>query len=124
MAHHVIKLEKYYLEWSTVLDAPITIGTTLARFKTYYRRKYGSEGIKYLQERMYRLEEKSIASSYYNYADDLIKCNRAGPDETCLKVGELIKVYCKLESFNGFSVTTVGNSIIIDWGKASTEISN
>jgi len=30
MPRYIIKLEDYYLEWSTVVDAPVTFGATWA----------------------------------------------------------------------------------------------
>jgi hypothetical protein len=31
------KDDVYYLEWSTVVDAPVTFGMSLEEFKEYYR---------------------------------------------------------------------------------------
>ncbi len=40
----------YFMEWSTVVDAPITYGCSLEEFKEYYKKEYGNQGMKDFEE--------------------------------------------------------------------------
>lgn len=94
MPTYIIKIENYYLEWSTIVDAPISYGASLEEFRQYYQGKYGSEGM--LDERLKRVE-KSGCSAYHYDLDTLISCNRAGKDETCLTKEQIYQSYCLRE---------------------------
>lgn len=90
----------YYLEWSTVVDAPVTTGMSLDEFKAYYRDEYGRHSFESplsdgFEERMKRVEEKGVSARDYKSFDDLIGCNRAGKDETCLSKEQIIEWYCR-----------------------------
>ena len=50
-----------YLEWSTIVDAPVTYGMPLDEFTAYYRDQYGAEGMRALPERMARVEAKGTS---------------------------------------------------------------
>jgi len=84
----------WYLEWSTVVDAPVTFGMSLEEFKEYYKDEYGRQGIEDLDRRLERVEAKGISAFNYDSVDDLIGWNRAGKDESCLSKQQLIDVYC------------------------------
>ena len=66
-----------YLEWSTIVDAPVTYGMTLAEFRRHYRREYGASGMRELPERLAFVEN-----------------NRAGAGETCLTLAQIVDHYC------------------------------
>ena len=97
MGRGIIKLEKggesRYLEWSTIVDAPVTWGMTLDEFKEYYRDEYGAEGMRRLAERMARTELKG--TSFYLDADvsHTIRHNRAGDCEACLAPDQIWEKY-------------------------------
>ncbi len=91
----IIKLGGMYLEWSSVVDAPITFGMKLAEFEAYYLDEYGCEEMRNLPARIARVNAKGT-SAYYDYSvDDTIRMNRAGPDEIPLKKAEIIEWYCR-----------------------------
>lgn len=46
----------YYLEWSTMQDTPLTNGVPLDEFKSYYKEKYGTNGMRELEGRLIRVE--------------------------------------------------------------------
>jgi len=100
MAKHIIKLNDkkhdrdYYLEWSTVVDAPVTNGMSKKEFEQYYQEEYGNSSIGELHERMKRVEEKGTSSQVYKSVESLILCNRAGYDETELTCEQLVEKYC------------------------------
>lgn len=85
----------YYLEWSTIVDAPITFGMTLDEFKQYYRKKYGEQPAIDLSKRLNRVDLRGCSSEipHHNLAF-LIRTNRAGKDETRLTKKEIIHWYC------------------------------
>ena len=89
--------EAYYLDWSTIVDAPITCGMSLEDFKEYYRVNYGGEIYinSELVGRLRRVEEKGTSAKIYNNLDELIRHNRAGKNETCLSKDQIIEWYCR-----------------------------
>jgi hypothetical protein len=102
MPRHIIKLtdketkEDFYLEWSTVVDAPITNGMTLEEFEVYYQQEYGEAELKYLEKRLERVEKKGTSSLLGGHTlEDLISINKAGDGETKLSMEEIIQKYCR-----------------------------
>lgn len=97
MPRYIIKLDTphgpRYMEWSTVVDAPVTYGVPLERFKAYYRERYGTEGMKELPERLERVE-RTGTSDMIGTLDGLISCNRAGDKEEELTMEQIIERYC------------------------------
>lgn len=92
MPNYIIKLDDYYLEWSTIVDAPISWGMKLEEFKKYYKEFYVLSDSN-LEDRLKRVEEKGT-SAFLGKLDDVIKNNRAGKNETCLTKEEIIEWYC------------------------------
>lgn len=94
----IIKLAKgkmdYYFEWSEIVDAPVTKGMSLEKFREYYNAEYGRKGMEQLPERLARVEEKGC-SHLFETLDEFISVNRAGDNEECLTKEELIEKYCK-----------------------------
>jgi len=102
MSRYIIKIyddkfnRDYYMEWSTIVDAPVTYGCSLEEFTEYYRAEYGRQGILELNERMKRVEEKGIsAHPPFDNLQSLFKYNRAGEDETCLDKEGILERYCR-----------------------------
>ena len=101
MPTYIIKLtdentqKDYYLEWSTIVDAPVTSGMALDKFKKNYKRRYGLNGVSTLDARLERVE-KNGTSGYSPFANlnDLIKGNHAGDDGKELSKIEIIEKYC------------------------------
>jgi hypothetical protein len=86
----------YYLEWSTVVDAPVTWGMTLEKFEEYYREEYGRRSMDFeFIERMDRVEKKGTSSRLDDSFDDVISCNRAGKNDTNLTKEQIIDAYCR-----------------------------
>jgi hypothetical protein len=82
-----------YLDYSTVIDAPITYGVTLRKFKTYYRKEHGLAGMKELETRLARVEEKGTSSLIHDSIADVIEHNRAGKDGTRLTLEQFTDFY-------------------------------
>lgn len=88
------KEQSWYLEWSTVVDAPVTFGMSLEEFKEYYKDEYGRQGMQDLDKRLERVEEKGTSSMMHSSVSELISWNRAGKDGSILTKQQLIDVYC------------------------------
>lgn len=86
----------YYLEWGTIVDAPITYGLSLKEFKKYYKDEYGRKGMRDLPQILKRVEETGcsdrISADTLKY---LLKHNRAGTKEKCIDKEEILKRYCR-----------------------------
>lgn len=92
MAKFIVKLEENkYVQWSTVTDSPetnvLTKDEILEFMKTHDRT---GENV---AERFKRVETQGTSSTLGHSADDLLSCNRAGPDEVTLSKQELIELY-------------------------------
>lgn len=98
MPTFVIKLDHdkgpFYMEWSTVVDAPTSWGMPLAEFREHYRVRYGEHGIRSLSERLARVEQTGTSEHGPGSAEDMIRGNRAGCDEFELTIGDVIEWYC------------------------------
>jgi hypothetical protein len=99
LPRYIIKLKDtdrdYYLMWSTIVDAPITYGLTLEQFQDWYREEYGKAGLAEFTERMTRVVQKGTSSNLHSSVEEVIKYNRAGPDETCLTREQILEKYCR-----------------------------
>ena len=89
----ILKLNDYYLLWSTVSDSPVTWGLPLDEFKVYYECEYGNTGMDELPARLERVD-RTGTSAFGQTADEVILKNRAGHKEAHLSRDELIDWYC------------------------------
>lgn len=94
MPENIIKIKEYYLLYSTVVDAPTTWGMTLPDLTKFYKEEYGNEGIRDLQKRMSRVEDKGTSSFLDSSVEDTIAGNHAGPDGTTITLDEIYTAYC------------------------------
>lgn len=83
-----------YLEWSSVVDAPVSWGVTLKKFKEYYKEEYGRSGLEELDQRLERVEMKGTSSRVHSSVDEQIRYNRAGRGETRLTKEQIIEYFC------------------------------
>lgn len=100
MPRIIIKLSEgkksWYMEWCTMVDAPITYGCTKKQFAKYYEKQYGKQGMFDLEERLKRVEDRGTSSYLYKSVESTISNNRAGKNETRLTKQQIIDFYCKL----------------------------
>lgn len=99
MGHYIIKLtdegkKDYYLEYSSVCDAPITYGMDLDEFKEYYQEEYGKSGMEGLPQRLARVEAVGTSEYSAKSVDETLVCNRAGKNETRLTKAQIVEMYC------------------------------
>lgn len=78
----------YYLEWSTIVDAPTTGGFEWGTFQALYQQCYAE-----YPERMARLD--AVRQMTREEAEEIIASNRAGPRESELTYEELLDRYCR-----------------------------
>jgi hypothetical protein len=99
MGRYIIKLKRgdraWYLEWSSIVDAPVTYGMSLEEFKSYYEHEHGRlEAGHNLESRLQRVEAKGTSSFMHDNAEDVMCANRTGDHEARLTVDEIIDKYC------------------------------
>lgn len=94
MGRFLVHHDGKFLEWSTVVDAPVTFGMSPSELRAYVRDRYGSEGVETLDDRMARAvaHGTSCRAPAYSF-DDIVEGNRAGANETELSRAELVKFY-------------------------------
>jgi hypothetical protein len=90
--HDSTENKDLYFEWSTVVDSPVTVGMSLEEFKEYYKNEYGSQGMRELDERLKRVEEKGVSGHPpYDNLESFFNYNRAGENETLATKEEVIE---------------------------------
>jgi hypothetical protein len=100
MGRYVIRLDdgpddRWYLVWSTVVDAPLTYGLSRGAMLEYLLQCTGDHAWQAV-ERMDRVDAKGTSSFNPGASvDNLIECNRAGPNETKLTREQIIEQYCR-----------------------------
>lgn len=100
MGRYIIKLidpetqKEFYLEWSTIVDAPVTYGMTLEEFKQYYLEEYGRSSMDALEFRLARVNNYGTSSVKGKSLKEMIIGNRAGPNEETLTMEGILDTYC------------------------------
>lgn len=95
MSRYIIELEGWLLEWSSIMDAPRTLGMRPDAFAAYYRDEYGREGARDLDARLRRVLKTGTSSILGETPEDVLgHYNRAGYRETFLTIPEIVRIYC------------------------------
>lgn len=101
MAEYFVKLSRgeksWILRWSSIVDAPTHVFDDEAELTEWYREEYGREGLRNLPNRLERLHQKGTTSHMDANAEATVMCNRAGKDETCMTVDQIIDYYCETD---------------------------
>ena len=107
MGRCIIKLvgedkREWFMEWSSVVDAPLTYGMNLEGLADHVRYNHGQAGIDELPERMARVDKRGhsmILGAWSTSADDGVEYitsgNRAGVGETTLTNAQIVAMYCE-----------------------------
>jgi RNase P/RNase MRP subunit POP5 len=97
MGNFIIKFDTpdgpRYLEYSTIIDAPVTFGMTLDEFKQHYLEEYGRVGMNDLDGRLERVEQTGSSSYIHKNRAATIRNNRAGRGGTCLTEKQIVDYY-------------------------------
>lgn len=99
----VVDGSPYYLEWSTVVDAPVTYGLPLEEFTAYYQERYGSgdmepflyDGLSEFGRRLDRVNAQGTSCMLGQSFEELTRFNRAGDNETQLSYEEIVDKYVR-----------------------------
>lgn len=105
MPRYIIKLtdknkKDWYLEWSTIVDAPITYGMNMAQLKKYIKEEYGNVGLEDLPKRLERVARKGHSAMWPTSVEKLIAHNRAGHEESSISVKKIIEHFCLRKASN------------------------
>lgn len=88
--------QDYYLEWSTVVDAPVTRGMSKQDFIDYYLAKHGMNEVEELTQRLKRVEKQgSSCLQDTNGIEHYFDFNRAGENEKTLGKEAILDRYCR-----------------------------
>lgn len=93
MGHCIVKLKDRYLIWSSIVDAPLTVGMTRAEIEAYVLEEYGRRGVEALPARLARCDATGTSDLRDSSVVDTVWFNRAGAGETCMTIPELIAYY-------------------------------
>jgi len=100
MGKFIIKMEKEgderYMEWSTIVDAPVTYGLRYDEFLAYYREEHGRRDMDDLLSefgRMARVQKNGTSEHGVESVHDTISNNRAGDKESHLTYDEIWQKY-------------------------------
>lgn len=93
MGNPIIKLGGQYLIWSSISDAPNTYGMTRHELEEHIREEHGRNGLRDLADRMVRVDAKGTSSHDDDSAETTVSGNRAGENETCLTVEQIVEFY-------------------------------
>lgn len=104
MGRFIIRIEDpragegpWYLEWSSVVDAPITYGLRLDEFKSWYQYEYGCAGSRDLENRLARVEERGHSAQWQETLEEFICSNHAGPGGSEATLDQIWRWYCLRE---------------------------
>ena len=101
MPNYIIKIEERYLEWSTISDAPNSWAMPLDLFKRWYAVEHGLEAMPRLEARIKRVNYDGCSA--YDYSlEDILRHNRAGPDETHLPAREILRRFASQEAYENY----------------------
>lgn len=94
MPRCVAKLaEDTYVEWSTIVDAPVTYTMTREQMLSYLDRKDGERSYDENRQRLNRTDLTGTSFHDATSLKNLISGNRAGEKETRITLEEIIERY-------------------------------
>jgi hypothetical protein len=96
----LIKIKDKYFEWSTIVDAPVTLSMSLRELKAYTKSEYGKSGMNELEERIHRCEMYGTSFMGGGNVEDIVSRNRAGFEEACLTMDEIYNIYRNKKNYN------------------------
>lgn len=98
MSRRTIKMGEYYIEYSTIQDAPVEYGLKLEDYRKWYAEEYGRAGM----SNFYR--DVLIADlGGEGMAMDIIRNNCAGDRGSRLTYDKLYRAYCLHEIVDGWT---------------------
>ena len=92
MGNGIIKIKDRYMEWSTIVDAPVSPALAIDDFREWYRDKYGRVGLRDFENDLEEIDERG---TNYNYTklETVVELNRAGEKEARITLDEIYERY-------------------------------
>ena len=101
MGRFVVKLgPNQYVEWSSVVDAPVTNIMARHEMIQYLDHQDGARAFHENRERMKRADEHGTSCMAPTSRDDIIQFNRAGENEKCITLAQIKRRYKRKEDSN------------------------
>ena len=91
MPTYIVHHEGKFFNWSTIVDAPTSYAMTREKYEKEYLLEYGRKGMEELPERLERAIKYGTSNIRPQSFTELIKYNRAGPNEEELSMDEILK---------------------------------
>jgi hypothetical protein len=88
----ILKIQNFYLEYSTVSDCPSSRGMDREQIRDYLLKRMGTTNEILIDEFLRCADE--TGTSTLESLDSVLFLNRAGLDETCLTIDEIYQYYC------------------------------
>lgn len=104
MGRCIVKLaDEKYVEWSSIVDAPVTYIFDRKGMKEWLDAQYGLSSVEENEKRLARADKHgtSMLGPHYENVEQFITCNRAGENEEFLTLKEIIERYTLKEEKNG-----------------------
>ena len=95
MGRYIVKLphpERPYIEWSSISDAPTTYGLSREEMLVYLRLRQDHR-TEPPEDRLARADDTGT-SAWNSTLEEVLSCNRAGPNEEHLTAEEIVARYC------------------------------
>lgn len=86
---------EWFLEWSTVVDAPITFGMRRDELEDYVRKEYGEYGLTRLPRWLSWLDKTGTSYQGVSSCEAVLETNYAGPDEEEATADDIVRWYCR-----------------------------
>jgi hypothetical protein len=83
----------WYFEWSTVVDAPTTLGLSRDEMSAYVLDEYGERSHEWWPRSLERLDRYGLSALRLKDPREMFEGNRAGAGESCLSPDEIIACY-------------------------------
>jgi len=101
MGRTIIKINDWYLIWSSIMDAPIAC-CTKDELNDVIAEFFKSSQTT-IERMLANLRLTGSSSLIGSSANAIIACNRAGPGEKALTKDEIYRAYCLKEKLDGWS---------------------
>ena len=93
MPQRIVRLKDRYLEWSTLVDAPVSQAMTREKLDAYMRNRLGDTYMEQTHPLRMKTVDKWGTSREGLTAEELVAYNRAGPDESSISIDEILQRY-------------------------------
>lgn len=94
MARFIVQFGDKFLEWSTVVDAPVSTLMTESELRKFMVAEYGETILNTFEYRMARVKEYTTSAMSGITKQDLLECNRAGRNgERVSREADMIALY-------------------------------